>query len=75
MSPVGLTPAFPLQDVCISALDWTSNSHTGSLLNVLAMTDNTLERHKVLIYLRLLATARGLNQTPAHDSDIRENST
>lgn len=37
------------------------------------MRDNTLERHKVLIYLRLLATARGLNQILVHDSDIREN--
>jgi len=39
------------------------------------MTDNTLERNKALMYLRLLTTAHGLNQILVHNSNIRENPT
>lgn len=39
------------------------------------MTDNTLEKHKALIYLRLQTTARCLNQILVRDIDIKENLT
>lgn len=39
------------------------------------MTDSISEMYKALIFLSLLATARGLNQVLAHGSDIRENLT